>query len=731
MRHFTKGTLSLSIASLFSLATTSALAQESSKSSSATVAPQNAKKDAEPAKTQQVEIKAQTEVELGRKDAAAKTVVSNAELMRYGDTNVAEAMKRVPGVTVVKGVMQLPGMGAGYTQVLVDGEPPRGISVNDIPMSTIERVEIYRLGSAEFSSQGVAGTINIVLKKIPRSAQQQLKFSLTHTEKTTKSAEWVSSDKSGDLSYSLSLRASEFGFGFPQTNTTEEFDKKNQLIHKNIAYTDGDAFSKQLFVTPILQYKNKDGLSIRSMSTISAVEFEDKSVQDYQFILGRNYPIQSSRKSSKSSGQSGSSSIRINDQIFDGIKLDFNLGVSGYTSRYIGNETNFSNPQQLAFIRTTNNHMNNGGINSSLRMTIPSNEEHDIVAGWNGSSARSQDRRFQVDSYANNSGVDESLQTTKSIVDNLALFAQDEWKFRKNSSIYLGLRWEGVRVKSEGNTQTSVENSSSVWSPIAQTLWQLNAENTDRIRFGISRTYKAPPNFYLISPKFVVINNSVENPSLRGNPALKPELAWSLQSSFEHNDKEELSYSIKAVLRKISDIHRMQLSFSENIWWRQYVNSGEGLSKVLSFETQFPLKRFIADAPKLDFNFYVGRTWSSVSYLPKPDNLLVPGKLSANLGLDYQTKDQVFNLGGSLRYQDANPILISTLQRNFSHPSVDLDVYGLWKVSTKTKLRLSIDNILKRKQVSASQYLEPQSTTWRYNDTKPYRYLRLNFEHSF
>ncbi len=731
MRQIARSTISLSIASLFSLTHLTSLGQDSKAKPNDTVTPQVAKKDAEPVKTQQVEIKAQTEVELGRKDAAAKTIVTNAELIKYGDTNIAEAMKRVPGVTVVKGVMQLPGMSAGYTQVLVDGEPPRGININDIPMSTIERVEIYRLGSAEFSSQGVAGTINIILKKIPRTAQQQVKFSLTHTENTTPSAEWVSSDKSGDLSYSISLRASEFGFSFPQTNTSSEYDQLGQLIQQNIRQTGGDARSKQLFVTPTVQYKNKDGLSIRSMSSLSAVEFEDNSTQDYQFILGRQYPIQSTRSNSKSRGQSGSSSIKINDQIFKDVRLDFNLGISGYLSNYHGNEMNFSRPQQLAFIRSTNTHMNNGGINSSLKLTIPSSEEHDIVAGWNASSARSQDRRFQLDTYANNLNGEESLQTTKSVIDNLAFFAQDEWKFRKNSSVYLGLRWEGVKVKSEGNTQTSAENTSSVWSPIAQTLWQLNDDNTERIRLGISRTYKAPPNFYLISPKFIVVNNSIENPSLRGNPSLKPELAWSLQGSFEHNDKQELRYSIKAVVRKITDIHRMQLSFSENTWWRQYANAGEGLSKVLSVETQFPLKRFVKDVPDIDFNFYLGRTWSTVSYLPKPDNLLVPTTLNANVSVDYKTKDQTLNIGTSLRYQDANPILISELQRNLSHPSVDMDVYAMWKLSSKTRLRFSVDNILKRKQVTASQYFEPQSTIWRFNDTKPYRYLRLNLEHSF
>ena len=73
MRHFTKGTLSLSIASLFSLATTSAQLRKKIVQNyrNTTTAPQAAKKEAEPAKTQQVEIKAQTEVEeyLGRKDA--------------------------------------------------------------------------------------------------------------------------------------------------------------------------------------------------------------------------------------------------------------------------------------------------------------------------------------------------------------------------------------------------------------------------------------------------------------------------------------------------------------------------------------------------------------------------------------------------------------------------------------------------------------------------------------
>ena len=682
-------------------------------------------------KTQQVEVTAKNEPEVARKDAAAKTVVSNAELIKYGDTNIADAMKRVPGVTVVKGVMQLPGMAAGYTQVLVDGEPPRGININDIPMNTIERVEIYRLGSAEFSSQAMAGTINIILKKVPRTAQQQLKTSITHVHNTTGSTEWMGSDKNGNLSYSLSLRASEFGFSFPQTTNSEEYDQQNQLLSKNLRRTEGEALSKQFFISPILQYKNDSGFSLRSTTSISGSNFEDHSSQDYQFIAGQNYPIQSTQSRTYSRGRNGNSSIKINDKIFDDAKLDFNLGVNGYTSDYLGHEVNYSKPEQLAFTRSTQNRIFNRGLSSSLKVTVPSTAEHDIVIGWNGSRSQNETHRTQVDIIPTQTSSESNLQTTESAIDNMAIFAQDEWKFRKNSSVYLGLRWEGVRVNSKGNTQNNAENTSSVWSPIVQTLWQLNDENTDRFRLGVSRTYNAPPNFYIISPKFVVVNNSIENPSLRGNPALKPELAWSLQTSFEHNDQNEFSYSVKAVVRKIMDIHRMQLSYADNTWWRQYVNAGEGISKVLSFETQFPAKRCINDAPNIDFSFYIGRTWSAVSYLPKPDNLLVPGKLNANVSIDYKTKDQMLSMGGSLRYQDNNPILISSLQRTTGAPSVDLDVYALWNASKKTKLRLSMDNLLKRTQVNTNQYFETQGMLWRSSYTKPFRYFRLQMEHSF
>lgn len=224
------------------------------------------KQEVDKTKPQEVEVKAKSEVENQRRDAAAKSIVSNADLIRYGDTNITEAMKRVPGVIVVKGVMQLPGMNSGYTQILVDGEPPRGISINDIPMQSIERVEIYRLGSAEFSSQGVAGTINIILKKVPQTKQHNLTLGVSHEMKTMPSINWSSSNKWGNWSYSVIASTRQYvSFSLGDTQTHER-DLSNTLIR---AYSRSDSSEypiRNIFVSPVIQYIEPDGFNLKVTS---------------------------------------------------------------------------------------------------------------------------------------------------------------------------------------------------------------------------------------------------------------------------------------------------------------------------------------------------------------------------------------------------------------------------------------------------------------------------------
>lgn len=697
--------------------------------------PSQIKQESDKEKIQAVEIKAKSEVENQRRDAAAKSIVSNADLTRYGDTNITEAMKRVPGVVVIKGVMQLPGLISGYTQILVDGEPPRGVRINDIPMQNIERVEIYRLGSAEFSSQGVAGTINIILKKIPKSKQQNITFGISHETNTTPQVTWTSSDKWVDWSYSVTASARQYvSFSLSETQTYE-YNLKNELI-RAYAKTDNTDFPiKNFYLSPAIQYSKPNGINLNLTSYIQASEGENITKQEYSFQKGNPLPYTRIQQKNKLQDLNSGTTLKLLDKLSEATKIDLSVGLSGRRSQFRNKDSNFDQQNHLLFDRLIHVQELENYVNTSLKLSASGNEEHDIVGGLKLSSINNRQERNQ-ELTGNNTPPELTVdngphQNTRSVVNNFAAFIQDEWRFHKESSAYFGLRWETVTVFSEGSEQISARNTSRVWSPIVQTLWQLNSENTDRMRFGISRTFKAPGNFFLVHPKFVLPNNSEQNPNIRGNPLLKPELAWAFEASYEHNDAKEFSYSAKFIVRSISDLHRMQTKFIDDFWWRQVVNSGEGISKRIDLNTQFPLKRFWEESPNINLSFDISKNWSSVSYLPAPDNKLTSTPFNASLNLDYTARSLPLSIGGSWRYRQAQPYLLALNQRSYQHSEVDLDLYTLWKFSQKTQLRLAIDNVLNRQNQHLMQWFNTESQISQYSSNRHYRKVRLNFNHGF
>lgn len=686
--------------------------------------------------TQKVEVRAKFEIENARRNASAKTVVVNEELQRFGDTTITDAMKRVAGVIVSNGIIQLPGMGSQYTQILIDGEVFRGANIDHIPMNMIDRVEIYRLGSAEFSSAAIAGTINIILKRIPREAQQQIKLNLSDAFAPAAKLEWRRSEKRENLSYALSVSAGQNRniFGAPRLSSVTVSDLNHTIVSEYDRRFFGTVKNMMLSINPEFQYKAASGLSISSNSAINFSHDRVGTDVNYEFSRESSFPIVHERDRFSDASQSASSNLKIGHRFWDDVRIDLTLGASGSYSKISSRELHFTPVAAVDLERTMNRIRRRGSFNSTLKLSTPVFENHDIVGGWNGSHQVDNDQRLSVDSRATSNGISTITpddQTTHSVVSRWAFFIQDEWRFRKASTASMGLRWETVRVDTEGNQMLPAKNSSNVWSPIVQTLWQLNPENTDRLRLGVARSYRAPSNFQLVTPRYKRTNNSIENPNSLANPNLRPELAWSIEAAYEHNGSDKWNYNLRSVIRKIDELHRQDISKIGDEWWRRFVNAGEALSKTVSFDTQFPLKRFIAVAPELNVSFSVSKSWTMMSNLPKPDNRLTPNSLTVNSNIDYIAKDFPLSLGASLRYRDGNPLLVSLRQRELHQSQTNLDMYGLWKFDKKTQLRLSIDNVLKHNNATGFEFYEPGFVTTRIDTQAPYRLIRLNFEHNF
>lgn len=73
--------------------------------------------------------KPQSDADLRRQSSAAKQIYGREELDRFGDTNVLDVLKRLPGLSVQGGEPRMRGLGSGYTLILLNGEPAPRFSI--------------------------------------------------------------------------------------------------------------------------------------------------------------------------------------------------------------------------------------------------------------------------------------------------------------------------------------------------------------------------------------------------------------------------------------------------------------------------------------------------------------------------------------------------------------------------------------------------------------------------
>ena len=125
------------------------------------------------------EIKAPelSDTEQRRREPVAKSVYGREELDKYGDVSVTDVLKRLPGINMQGGNPRFRGLGAGYTLILINGEPaPPGFSLENLSPSQVERIEVTKGPSPEHSAQAVAGTINIILRAAPRQRLREVRL---------------------------------------------------------------------------------------------------------------------------------------------------------------------------------------------------------------------------------------------------------------------------------------------------------------------------------------------------------------------------------------------------------------------------------------------------------------------------------------------------------------------------------------------------------------------------
>ena len=651
-----------------------------------------------------------------RHDTASKLVVKRDELLKFGDSSLADAVKRLPGVTLGGGpnpALALRGMGNGYTQILLNGEKaPAGFSIDNLTPDMIERIEIVRAASADQSTEAIAGTINFVLRTVPKNNSSEAKIGVGSMRgKGQGNLNFTRSGKGDGWTYNLSGALSRRD-SFVTENSFEsgaQIDGDARRERRGVLEVEArnDVFS----LAPSINFKLAGGDTLQLQTSYNGNRLR-KDGRAASATLAGTPPLYASNTQLttqdndalrgdvawlRNMGNSAKFTLRS--------VLDFHQRNGMFLQRGYRYDGVLNRDNSVASKIDTTNFSNSG------KFSTPYREGHTITVGWEGNLNRRLEERNERDAALLGAPAKISDGDFDVRIHKLAVYAQDEWEITERFSLYLGLRLEQLDTHSKstldegkGPQLSKVRSRSRVASPIVQALWKLPESEGDQLRLAVSRTYNPPALAKLIARPYTSTNNSPIEPDTQGNPNLRPELALGVDASFEHYWKGGSMFSIGGYYRQINDHMMDTMSLVNGRWVSSPNNVGRALSRGLEMDTKLVLQQFIKNAPAIELSFNLTRNWSNVEQVPGPNNRLKDqDRISSTLGVDY-VLNPMWSLGGSYSYKTGDTVRISATETTRTAPRRDVDLYALWKIDDKTKLRLTAGNALRQDVITGDSY---------------------------
>jgi outer membrane receptor for ferrienterochelin and colicin len=719
----------LLLSPVYSIAQT--LAPPPSTEQNALTAASAKEKSGESKRMQQVEVKGTAaDYDPRRDDTASKTVLNSEEIKKYGDDNVYDVLKRAPGVTVTGNTIRMRGLGAGYTQILVNGDrPPPGFSLDNLKPDQIERIEIVRSASAEYSMQAIAGTINIVLRKVVAKAQHDLRIGAANSPLShNASIGGTVADKMGQLSYFLNggLYGGEYQ---SMSASTDEFRiPTGELTQQRASNYYGTGHYLGGYFYPRLAWKFDSGDELNVQVGAMANRGRYGGGFTTSNLVG-SFPQpewMESFQTSPNNQRMASVSVNWIAKLAGG-KLDLTLSTERSRSDSDAWSQLYTEHRALGLERDWDAASRDSRKSIRSKFTRSMFDGHALATGLDASVQKTDETRERREQYSNAAPTDIVEDFTPRIT-RLAAFVQDEWSIDKQLSIYLGLRWEGVQTDSEGTGLAASHSRSQVLGPVAQTLYKFPGASGRQLRLALTRTYKAPAIEQLTAKRYEAALNTRFTPDSGGNPALRPELANGIDLTYEHFWSPGALFAVTGSRRAITDYIRTRLDQdAQGRWLYQPINDGTAQVYSLAAELKAPLRLINAALDGFDARASASRNWSHVTSVPGPDNRLdaqVP--FSANLGVDYKKGD--LGLGASLAFQRGGWVRISEPQSQRQQYKRDLDAYALWKLNPHYQLRFTLANIFGTDATSERLYSDDRGVSRQVSFQPGYTRVGVNLE---
>jgi outer membrane receptor protein involved in Fe transport len=594
----------------------------------------------------------------------------------------------------------------GTLSYFVNGDrPPPGFSLDALTPDQIERIEVIRAASAEYSMQAIAGTINIVLRKVVSKPQRDLRLNATRSAlQRSGTMSGTGGEKVGALSYFVngSLFAGHNDFhsrGADQLSLPDGTPAQSRLTR----YDGGGAYRGGVLF-PRLNWKIDADNELNLSAGLQASSHAWSGFSHNENLAGSfgnpdwiDMPGRTSGDQWMMRGEIGWVAK------VAGGKLDVSLAGERSRDENDNDTDYYSAGRARHLLRDWDTVYRPRRMSFRGKFARSLFDGHALVTGIDASRQRNEDSRDRVDQQ-DGAPATHVLEAYQPQVTRLAGYVQDEWNITQQWSMYLGGRWEGVETESAGTGVPETTSRSHVLSPVAQTLYKFPDKSGRQLRLALTRTYKAPTVDQLTARRYLSALNTRFAPDSSGNPGLKPELANGVDVAFEQYWTDGAMVSVRGTQRLISDYIRTRLDLDpDGRWIYRPLNDGDARVHSFEAEVKLPLRVLNQAAAGFDMRASVTRNWSEVSTVPGPDNRL-DGQtpMSANVGLDYR-RDRL-SFGASMAYQQGGWVRVSDAQIRHAHTRRDVDAYAAWKLDPHLQLRFTLNNMLGMDGESESVY---------------------------
>ncbi len=655
------------------------------------------------------------ENETRRQSTAAKIIIGREEIDKFGDSNIVEVLKRLPGVTPGGGGrpgrgggVGMRGMGGGYTQMLINGEPmPAGFSLDSITPEQVERIEILRAPSAEFGARAIAGTINIVLRQALQKRLNEIRLGTGYENGLWQpSLSWTRNDRLGDepgnaYNISLSLMAPRTQDETRTTTRASHPDGSQRLMQSE--YSLSESRREGLHLSSRLQWRLGDANTL----VVQPFAVSWRSRSDGRNTLSQDAGSTGLPYSSPYSLATTTSSTRMNMVRLNGQwqfsaseKTRFDVRLNAGTWR---SQSDSQSIYDLTRLLEDDSDSTERSWSINGKVSHEWTGGHSLVSGIELDTARrSENRTTLQNSLPLASGLNGNFaaSTVRS-----AIYLQDEWTINPQWSAYAGLRWEGIDTRSE-NADNPAKSRSSVWTPLLHALWKPDAKRKDQVRASLTRSYRAPGTQSLIARPSISSNYPVSGPNIEtspdrvGNPQLQPELATGVDLAFEHYLPGGGFVGINLFRRNITGLIRTIVTLepvpwsSAPRWVARSENVGDAVTQGLELEARGRLNEWINEAPPVSLRANVSVFASRVSGVPGPNNRIdQQPEATANLGADYRFKGLPLAVGGNLNITPGYFTQRTADQGSLTGLRRQGELFAVWTFNPAVQMRLAANNV--------------------------------------